>query len=130
MTSDRLPRVTQDDVEEIKQFIRSYVGSSGCDGVVIGQSGGIDSAVTTKLAVDALGADHVHTIFMPSNVTPDSDRVSTESMAKSWGTGYEIINIRPSISWRKLSEADFLSLTEATCLQGAGWQYCTAVRRA
>lgn len=103
MTSDRLPRVTQDDVEEIKQFIRSYVGSSGCDGVVIGQSGGIDSAVTTKLAVDALGADHVHTIFMPSNVTPDSDRVSTESMAKAWGTGYEIINITEAVD--KLEEA-------------------------
>ena len=93
MIPDRLPRITEDDAEELRHFIRDYVALSGCDGVVIGQSGGIDSAVVTKLAVDALGADHVHTIFMPSEVTPECDYVSTESMAKLWGTGYEVLSI-------------------------------------
>ena len=97
MIPDRLPRITEDDANELRQFIRDYVALSGANGVIIGQSGGIDSAVVTKLAVDALGADKVHTVFMPSEVTPESDFVSTESMAKIWGTGYEVLSIREPV---------------------------------
>ena len=97
MIPDKLPRVTEDDANELRQFIKDYVALSGASGVVIGQSGGIDSAVVTKLAVDALGADKVHTVFMPSEVTPESDFVATESMAKVWGTGYEVLSIREPV---------------------------------
>ena len=93
MIPDRLPRITEDDANELRQFIKDYVSLSGGEGVVIGQSGGIDSAVVTKLAVDALGPERVYTIFMPSEVTPNADYESTESMAKLWGTGYEVLNI-------------------------------------
>ena len=97
MIPDRLPRITEDDANELRQFIKDYVSLSGGEGVVIGQSGGIDSAVVTKLAVDALGPERVHTIFMPSEVTPNADYESTESMAKLWGTGYEVLNIRDPV---------------------------------
>ena len=98
MIPDRLPRITEDDANELRQFIKDYVALSGSEGVVIGQSGGIDSAVVTKLAVDALGGSRVHTIFMPSDVTPECDYRSTESMAKLWGTGYEVLSIREPVA--------------------------------
>lgn len=98
MIPDRLPRITEDDANELRQFIKDYVALSGSEGVVIGQSGGIDSAVVTKLAVDALGGSRVHTIFMPSDVTPECDYRSTESMAKIWGTGYEVLSIREPVA--------------------------------
>lgn len=94
MTSERLPRITEDDANELRFFIKEYVESNGCDGVVIGQSGGIDSAVTTKLAVDALGAERVHTIFMPGSVTPATDGEIAASLAELWGVGYEVIPIQ------------------------------------
>lgn len=94
MVPERLPRITSDDADEIRGFIRSYVETSGCDGVVIGLSGGIDSAVVAKLAVDALGADRVHAMFMPSDVTSEDDYESTKRMAGLWGMGYEALNIQ------------------------------------
>lgn len=97
MASEKLPRVTGDDAEELIDFIRNYVNSSGCDGVVIGQSGGVDSAVTVKLAVDALGPERVHPIFLPTDVTPKDDYDCTKRMSDLWGMDYTVINIQPAI---------------------------------
>lgn len=94
MASDRIPRMTEDDAEELRSFIRDYVASSGCKGVVIGLSGGIDSAVVAKLAADALGPEKVHTVFMPSAVTSESDYECTRRMAEMWGIGYEVVRIQ------------------------------------
>src|ERR1700738_4336743 len=49
--------------------VRDYVRKNGFPGVVIGLSGGIDSALTLAIAVDALGRDHVHAVMMPSRYT-------------------------------------------------------------
>jgi NAD+ synthase/NAD+ synthase (glutamine-hydrolysing) len=54
---------------QLKLGLRDYVGKTGFQGVVIGESGGIDSAVVTAIAVDALGADKVIAITMPSKVS-------------------------------------------------------------
>ncbi len=94
MSADRLPRTTEDDAVELRGFIRRYVEDSGSKGVVVGLSGGIDSAVVVKLAVDALGPEKVHAIFMPSDVTPKQDYECVEGLAKDWGIDLEIINIQ------------------------------------
>ncbi len=97
MASDRLPRMTSEDAEELRGFIRRYVADSGASGVVVGISGGIDSAVVIKLAADALGPEKVHTVFMPTDVTPKGDYDCTGRLADIWGVGYEVINIQPAV---------------------------------
>ena len=51
--------------------LRDYIVKNGFTDVVLGLSGGIDSALTLALAVDALGAEHVHAVMMPSRHTSD-----------------------------------------------------------
>jgi len=57
----------------IKDFIKTYVKNSGCKSVVIGLSGGVDSAVTTLLCKDALGKKNVKCLFLPDETTPKLD---------------------------------------------------------
>ena len=94
---DGVPTVTQDDVDELIDFIRSTLERTGCKGVVIGLSGGLDSAVVTKLCVDALGPDKVLNIFMPSGVTISDDYILTKDLSKLWGTEYRIMDIQPAV---------------------------------
>lgn len=96
MSADRLPRTTEDDAVELRGFIRRYVDDSDSKGVVVGLSGGIDSAVVTKLAVDAIGPEKVHAVFMPSDVTPQADYDCVQSLAKEWGIDLEVMNIQPA----------------------------------
>lgn len=67
-----------DATEEIYRALvlgtRDYVRKNGFRDVVIGLSGGIDSALVATIACDALGAEHVHTVFMPSEFTSDESR--------------------------------------------------------
>lgn len=97
MLKDEIPSVTVDDVEELRNFIRTTVKKMGCDGMVIGLSGGLDSAVVTKLTVDAIGADKVLNVFMPSRVTPAEDYKITADLCKKWGTEYKIVDIQPAV---------------------------------
>ena len=60
-------------VKLIEDFIKIRVSESKLNGVVIGISGGVDSAVTASLAVRALGAEKVHVFFFPSLTTPPGD---------------------------------------------------------
>lgn len=62
--------------------IHDYVHKNGFNGAVIGLSGGIDSALTLALAVDALGADNVETLFMPSRYTADISIEDAREMAR------------------------------------------------
>ncbi len=94
---DGIPTVTKDDVDGLVSFIRSTLEKTGCRGVVIGLSGGLDSAVVTKLCVDALGPDKVLNIFMPSRVTVSEDYVVTKDLSKLWGTEYRIMDIQPAV---------------------------------
>ena len=92
-----LHSITEKDVDKIVDFIREVVNSTGCNGIVVGASGGLDSAVTVKLCADAIGSEKVMSIFMPSLLTPEEDRIHTEEMSRAWGTGYEVINMQPVI---------------------------------
>jgi NAD+ synthase (glutamine-hydrolysing) len=75
--------------------IRDYVGKNGFPGVILGLSGGIDSALTLAIAVDALGADRVMAVMMPSRFTSQMSRDDAEAQAKVMGVRYETLSIEP-----------------------------------
>jgi NAD+ synthase len=81
--------------KRIERFISDYVSKSSAKGGVIGLSGGLDSAVALKLAVNALGPKRVLGLVMPSDVTPDQDTRDAIEQAKSLGARYLIIDINP-----------------------------------
>ena len=75
--------------------VRDYVNKNGFQGVLIGLSGGIDSALTLAIAVDALGAGRVKVVMMPSQFTADMSREDASSMAAGLGVEYSEIEIKP-----------------------------------
>jgi NAD+ synthase (glutamine-hydrolysing) len=74
---------------------RDYVTKCGFSRVVIGLSGGIDSALTAWIAAAALGAENVSTVFMPSRYTSADNYTDTRQLAANLGTRYEVIPIDP-----------------------------------
>ncbi|SEA38765.1 NAD+ synthase [Haloplanus vescus] len=81
--------------EHITDFIQSTVDGAGADGAVLGLSGGIDSTLTAHLAVDALGADRVHGLVMPSEVNTADNMSDAERVARDLGIDYDVIDIGP-----------------------------------
>ena len=75
--------------------VRDYVHKNGFTGVVIGLSGGIDSALTTTIAVDALGKDNVDAIMMPFRYTSDMSKEDAFLEAEALGIKYHVISIEP-----------------------------------
>ena len=73
--------------------LKGYVDHHGFPGVLIGLSGGIDSALTLTIAVDALGADRVQGVLMPSRYTASMSTEDAESEAKVLGVAYDTIPI-------------------------------------
>jgi NAD+ synthase (glutamine-hydrolysing) len=75
---------------------RDYCRKNGFDDVVIGLSGGIDSTLVACVAVDALGADHVHGVSMPSRYSSDHSRSDAQELADRLGIEYRTISIEPA----------------------------------
>jgi NAD+ synthase (glutamine-hydrolysing) len=75
--------------------VRDYVEKNGFPGVVLGLSGGIDSAVTLAVAVDALGADRVQAVMMPFKYTADISVADAGEQAAIMGVEYDVISIEP-----------------------------------
>lgn len=75
--------------------IRDYIEKNHFPGALIGLSGGIDSALTLALAVDAIGKDRVKTVFMPSRYTRQISSEGAEAIAKNFGVAYNEISIEP-----------------------------------
>ena len=75
--------------------VRDYVNKNGFPGVVLGLSGGIDSAVTLAVAVDALGADRVHAVMMPFRYTASMSIEDAQEEADILGVAYRSISIEP-----------------------------------
>ncbi len=73
--------------------VRDFVRQNGFSGVVIGLSGGVDSALTLAIAVDALGAANVETVMMPSRYTADISLQDAEEEADILGVKYDVIGI-------------------------------------
>ena len=79
--------------ERIIQFIRKNVNGAGARGAVIGLSGGIDSTLTAYLAVEALGAENVYGVVMPSKVNKKENMKDAIQAAKNIKIEYSIIEI-------------------------------------
>ncbi|GAB6043803.1 NAD+ synthase [Endothiovibrio diazotrophicus] len=77
--------------------VRDYVIKNGFQGVVIGLSGGIDSALTLAIAVDALGPDKVEAVMMPSRYTADISQIDAEAEARALDVHYRVIPIGPAV---------------------------------
>ena len=77
--------------------LRDYVRKSGFESVELGLSGGVDSALTLALAVDALGAARVHALMMPSPYTAAISLEDARALAANLGVAYEEIAIAPAV---------------------------------
>jgi NAD+ synthase (glutamine-hydrolysing) len=75
--------------------VRDYLDKNGFPGALIGLSGGIDSALVLAIAVDALGADRVRAVMMPSPYTADISWIDARDMATRLGVRYDEIAIAP-----------------------------------
>lgn len=95
--------------------VRDYVGKNGFPGALLGLSGGIDSALVLAVAVDALGADKVRAIMMPSPYTADISWIDARDMAARMGVRYDEISIVPEFEAFKASLAgEFAGRAEDT----------------
>ncbi len=75
--------------------VRDYINKNGFKGAVLGLSGGIDSALTLAIAVDAIGADRVEAVMMPFRYTSDMSKSDAEEEARLLGVEYRSISIEP-----------------------------------
>lgn len=73
--------------------VKDFVNKNGFSGVVLGLSGGVDSALTLAVAVDALGKENVHAVLLPSRYTADMSNEDAEAQAKALGVNYDVISI-------------------------------------
>ncbi|MEK7736837.1 MAG: NAD+ synthase [Pseudomonadota bacterium] len=81
----------------LKLGVRDYLGKNGFPGAVIGLSGGVDSALTLAIAVDALGADKVRAVMMPSPYTAQMSLDDSREIARNFGVRYDEVGIEPAM---------------------------------
>ncbi len=77
---------------------RDYVRKNGFTSVVIGLSGGIDSSIVAAVAVDALGAENVHGVAMPSRYSSQGSLDDADQLAKALGIDHRVISIEPAFT--------------------------------
>ena len=75
--------------------VRDYVNKNRFNGIILGLSGGIDSALTVAIATDALGADRVHAVMMPFHYTSELSQNDAKAQADTLGIHYRSISIEP-----------------------------------
>lgn len=93
--------------------VHDYIGKNGFPGVLLGLSGGIDSALVLAIAVDALGKDKVRAVMMPSPYTADISWIDARDMAARLGVRYDEISIVPQFEAFKTALAtEFKGLPE------------------
>jgi NAD+ synthase (glutamine-hydrolysing) len=95
--------------------VRDYLGKNSFPGAILGLSGGIDSALVLAVAVDALGADKVRAVMMPSAYTADMSWLDAREMAARMKVRYDELSIEPQVKAFKASLAsEFSGLAENT----------------
>jgi NAD+ synthase (glutamine-hydrolysing) len=92
--------------------VKDYVRKNGFSGAILGLSGGIDSALVLALAVDALGADKVEAVLMPSRYTQDMSNEDAVLQANAMGVKYHIIPIEPAVNAFTAMLADIFAGTK------------------
>ena len=83
--------------EALKTGVRDYIDKNGFPGAIIGLSGGIDSALTLAVAVDALGAGRVRAVMMPSPYTAQMSLDDSRDMVRRLGVRYDEMPIEPAM---------------------------------
>ncbi|WP_374475022.1 NAD+ synthase [Zoogloea sp.] len=95
--------------------VRDYLGKNGFPGALIGLSGGVDSALTLAIAVDALGADKVRAVMMPSPYTAQMSLDDSREMVRWLGVRYDEISIEPAMkTFADMLAPQFAGLPEDT----------------
>ena len=95
--------------------VRDYLGKNGFKGAILGLSGGIDSALVLAIAVDAMGADKIHAVMMPSPYTADISWIDSREMVKRLNVRYDEIAIAPLFDgFKQALSAQFAGLQEDT----------------
>ncbi len=92
-----LPEPVPNIYKAIVRGVRDYVTKNGFDGVVLGLSGGIDSALCLTIAVDALGPDAVQAIMMPYHYTSDISMEDAQEQARVLGVDYKVLPIEAMV---------------------------------
>jgi NAD+ synthase (glutamine-hydrolysing) len=108
-----IPEVLEQAWAALVTGVRDYVGKNGFPGAIIGLSGGIDSALVLAVAVDALGADRVRAVMMPSPYTAEISWIDARDMAARLGVRYDEIGIAPMFdAFRQSLATQFAGLAE------------------
>lgn len=95
--------------------VRDYIGKNGFPGAIIGLSGGIDSALTLAVAVDALGAERVRAVMMPSPYTAQMSLDDSREMVRRLGVRYDEIGIEGAMqTFAQMLSEQFRGLPEDT----------------
>jgi NAD+ synthase len=95
--TELVPRLPAHAVETIQQFLRAHALAPGLDGVVVGLSGGVDSALTVRLAADALGPSHVLGVLLPGPAVPAGRVEEAEAYGRALGIETLTIPIEPIV---------------------------------
>ena len=109
----RIPEGEEADYRACMLGFRDYVNKNGFRNVVLGLSGGIDSAICTALAVDALGEERVRTVMLPYRYTSRESLQDAEACAKALGCRYDIVAIEEPVEGFLSALSDMFEGTEA-----------------
>ena len=93
-----IPDMLEQDYHATVLALRDYMAKTGFKKVLLGLSGGVDSAIVATIATDALGADNVRCVMMPSEFTSPISLEDAESVAKNLGTRLDTLPISESRS--------------------------------
>ncbi|MFY0309895.1 NAD+ synthase [Leisingera sp. D0M16] len=88
-----LPDEWEQDYRVMVESLRDYMGKTGFKKVLLGLSGGVDSAIVAAIAVDALGAENVRCVMLPSEYTSQESLDDAEAVAKALGVHYDYVPI-------------------------------------
>jgi len=110
--------------------LRDYVAKNGFQSVILGLSGGIDSALVATLAVDALGAEHVHGVAMPSRYSSEHSLEDAKQLAINLGIHFNVVAIQPmvdafltAVEMTGLAEENVQARVRGTTLMGFSNQH-------
>lgn len=101
LNGPKSPPMLEPDEEVYEALVlgtRDYVRKNNFQKVVIGLSGGIDSSLTSAVAVDALGSENVMGVFMPSQYSSEESRVDAEELAKNLGIAFHAVSIEQAFT--------------------------------
>ncbi len=95
-TKESWPSQIEQEYRVCVEALRDYVGKTGFKSVILGLSGGIDSAIVATIAADALGPDNVNCVMLPSEYTSDASLTDAKAVAEALGAKLQTVSIAQS----------------------------------